>query len=536
MPANVYWKDTNRKFLGCNKNLKHILGEKYAIFLENGNTKVFKSHIAKQIDRTDNQVLEENIELEFEEIGLDINHNEVTYLTRKIPLRNKAGEVTGILGVSIDIEDRKRLERALKKSNKVKQEFIENMSHDLRTPITGILGMFQDLQNMASKMRYELKINPIIALDALQKLIKRTEENTTLGIGAVDGLLNLFNEILEVARLKANVVAMPVISFELKPLVQSILDLLHPTAKEKKLNLCVKIDSDIPPYLYGSASYVIKILLNLVSNALKFTQSGLINLTISVANEANVIKKGCPVELKIMVEDTGIGIPKNKIDKIFDHFSRLNPSCKGVYKGYGLGLYTIKKYIQEMKGSIKVDSVLDKGTIFTVILPFLAEDHSDYIIPSILEKKEHCKCQEECISTLDTSTANTRILIVEDHPMAAMGAKNTLRGCGFKEGIDVVVCGEMAVKYAATYSYNLILMDIGLPDFNGTEATKRIRSLDDPIKSKVPIVALSAHVTEENRGEYIALGMNGSILKPATVVKLTPALERYVFNKKGQNK
>jgi signal transduction histidine kinase len=309
-----------------------------------------------------------------------------THLSKKEPLLDEKNNVIGVIGISMDITQRKRLEEQLKISNAVKKEFIANMSHDLRTPITGIMGMFTDLLHEASKIQHARDGENQLAWGACDELLKnlldRVEKNSSIGLGAVDGLLNLCNEILETVRLESDTAKMPVEAFSLEAVISAVMDLVKPTALEKDLTLRMHIENDLPTYLFGSARYLSKTLLNIISNALKFTDKGSITVSSKLISTSNTtFKKGDSIHLTITVQDTGIGIPKDKFETIFEHFSRLSPSYKGQYKGYGLGLYSVKQYVNAMGGTIAVQSELGKGTDFILTLPFRVDDHADHETP-----------------------------------------------------------------------------------------------------------------------------------------------------------
>jgi signal transduction histidine kinase/CheY-like chemotaxis protein len=423
------------------------------------------------------------------------------------------------------------------KANTAKQEFIANMSHDLRTPITGIMGMLKDLLHCADQIQLkrdsENQLRDNHASECLQRLLQKVETNSHSALGAVEGLLQLCNEILETVRLETHTVEIPLEAFDLNALVSAVINLMNPTALEKGLILRTEIANDIPPYLFGSARYLSKSLLNLISNALKFTEKGSITVSFKLSKAFDgEINKGDKIVLIVCVADTGIGIPKDKHDAIFDHFSRLSPSYKGHYKGYGLGLYTVKQYVEAMKGMITVDSIAGKGTQFTLALPFTVDDHTDHALPEI-DRPISMVSPKVYTQTFDESQPhdNTRILIVEDTEVAATVARNMLKNCGCRSIIDWAPTGEIGLKKATDNHYDLILMDVGLPKMQGTEVAQKIRALDDSIKSKVPIVALTGHADAEHKKEFMAKGMNDLIIKPATNTHLIRVLNAYIFPK-----
>jgi PAS domain S-box-containing protein len=544
LPVLLFWCDSNEIILGANKLHAHAFG------CSSPNEMIGKSmfKFAKRVGFSDAEI--KKIHQDHQTIaktkkGKTTEYTNVlsdgklhTHLSKKEPLLDQDNNVIGVIGIAMDITTLKQTQAKLEKANTVKQEFIANMSHDLRTPITGIMGMLKDLVHVAAKieskrdLENQLGGNP--SDEMLQTLLERVENNSYTALGAVDGLLHLCNEILETVRLESHTAKMPTESFDLSALIDAVMNLMKPTAQEKGLSLKVEIAKDVPQYLFGSARYLSKSLLNLISNALKFTEKGSITVSTKLVKAPkDQIKKGAKIKLVICIADTGVGIPKDKFETIFEHFSRLSPSYKGHYKGYGLGLYTVKQYVEAMEGSITVDSQVGKGTQFTMTLPFTIDDHTDNELPEIDQPAVSETPSTVDVQAFDESQPhdNTRVLLVEDTGFAAIVARRTLEQCGCRSVIDWANTGEIALQKASENNYDLILMDIGLPKMQGTEVTERIRALDDPVKSQVPIVALTGHADPEHKEEFMKLGMNDLILKPANNVNMTRVLEAYVFPK-----
>ena len=357
----------------------------------------------------------------------------------------------------------------------------------------------------------------------------------TLLMGATDELLQLCNEVLEVVCLETGKPSQQVESFNFHELVKHNIELLKPAAQHKKLNLSYEIAKNMPTFLTGLFIYLDRSLLNLISNALKFTEKGFVKVTASLL-DANMKtpQVGDTITLKLTVDDSGMGIPKDKFDTIFEHFSRLTSSYQGIYKGAGLGLYTVKRYIEAMKGQITLDSEVDKGTRFTLTLPFIVSDHADRKKESIRPSKPtltlDVKAAKTELNEISTEKAAATVLLVEDSVLAAIAAKTSLKSFGC--AVDVAETGKQAVSMAQRNKYDLILMDVGLPDFTGVEATQKIRALSDPEKANVPIVALTGHANNPDRcQEALDAGMQEVINKPAQPLALELILDNYVFKK-----
>ncbi len=292
------------------------------------------------------------------------------------------GKVVGVIGLFTDITELSQAKKRAEFASKAKSEFIANISHDLRTPITGMLGMMQDMLNTADQAKSSLSDkNTLQDPSTLKKLIETVQRDNNYLMTATEELLQLCNEVLEAVRLESGEVSDNAVSFCLQNIMQHNIELFQPTAHHKKLKLVYEIDQNIPTYLTGYRIYLSRVLLNLISNALKFTEKGTITVSVNPLDTNNHV--GETTKIQILVKDTGIGIPKDKFDTIFEHFSRLTPAYEGNYKGAGLGLYTVKRYIEAMKGNIYVESELEQGSCFIVTLPFIVADHSDQETSSI---------------------------------------------------------------------------------------------------------------------------------------------------------
>jgi len=449
--------------------------------------------------------------------------------------------VGGVFARNREIVVAEKMRRRSEAANKAKTEFIANMSHDIRTPITGIVGLVQDLLNKAEKTKAHIKSSSAPGAlcsktdELLGEVVNLIQKDGKLLIGATDELLQLCNEILEVVRLESGKFENNVESFDIHSLITHNIELLQPVARHKKLQLLYDIDKSVPQFLSGSRIYLDRVLLNLISNALKFTEEGNVKISARLLHSSNSsisVATGEEIRIKIRVEDTGVGIPEDKFDTIFEHFSRLTPSYEGLYKGAGLGLYTVKRYVKAMDGKIDVSSKLNEGTCFTITLPFDVSDHADTIKQSIRSTKQIRQPVEKSeIKAEETElkkSAVASILLVEDHMLAAIAVTAVLKP--FNCHIVRAENGAQAVKMAEEGHYDLILMDIGLPDFSGIEATKKIRSLNDVKKSQVPIVALTGHANNpEMRQEALEAGMQEVMSKPAQPLALESILQQYVF-------
>lgn len=370
IPEHVYWKDKNGIYLGCNDQQAKALGlsSRKEIIGKTDFDLSWKDQ-AKEIIANDQEVMKTGIPKIAEEFGKLADGSWIVAITHKVPLKNENNENIGILGISINITERKKMEEELKKAkeqaeiaNNVKTEFLENMRHDIRTPFSGVLGIASYLE--------EIEDDP--------------QKKELLGdvMQSSKALLDYCNNILDFSNIESG---LPITNkkFSIKNLIDNLIKMETSAAKNKQLTLTSKIALGVPDMIIGDEFRVYRILINLVSNAVKFTSKGLVTVMINIAE-----KKKRTIILQIIVEDTGIGIPRDKQGFIYEKFSRLHPSSQGRYLGSGLGLRIVKEFIDDLEGEIEVQSELGKGTTFVCTIPFK--------LPLIrtLKKKDSLLCLE----------------------------------------------------------------------------------------------------------------------------------------------
>lgn len=396
------------------------------------------------------------------------------------------GECIAITGVAIDVTKEKQSEFALKQAqekaeiaeiaNQAKSEFIANMSHDLRTPVTGMLGLAQSWQMNATS--------------------SKDREDASLLIDTIYELLNLLNEILEAINLGNSRIQEKIEMFSIKSLIKHNITLLQSAANHKHLNLTYQIDLDVPSFVYGNRIYLDRSLLNLLSNAIKFTDQGSVQVSISLEHLKNKT-----AILKFTVKDTGIGIPKDKFDEIFKYFSRLTSSYQGIYKGSGLGLYIVQQYVSAMKGTIQVDSTIGQGSTFILTIPFKVSEQdkitefTDSLSSELNLQNTEYYTHTEYVKNISADDRIAHVLVVEDNPLAARMTKQILQQARCSS--DWASNGEASIEAIHSNHYDLVLMDIGLPDIDGLEATRQIRKICDT--ATLPILALTGHLPDKKK-------------------------------------
>ncbi len=442
----------------------------------------------------------------------DANNNLLYLLSSRVPLRNLAGEVVGVAGISTNVTDLKQAQQklisAIKQAeiaSQTKTDFIANMSHDIRTPITGMLGLAQSLKDNAEH--------------------HDQQQDAGLLIGSTKELLKLLNDILEISKLDSGYSEDKETVFSIADVISHNTKLLEPAAKHKKLELITSIDKAIPPHLKGNRGHIDKILLNVMSNAIKFTEKGHVKITATLDSHQYQ-----SVNLILSITDTGIGIAQDNHKKIFEHFTRLTPSYQGIYKGSGLGLYTVKRYLDQMGGHISMISNKGCGTTFTIMLPLTVGNKSELDTQTnVADEIDLIDKEVETNDGLNNTKLRrpaAKVLIVEDNMLAARMAGQLLRknNCD----VDIAETGMHAIEMIQKNPYNLVLMDIGLPDIDGITVARRLNQLN--ISKEMPIIALTGHIMDDKKQDCLNAGMQDLIIKPLSDNALQIIMDKYIFN------
>lgn len=349
----IFWKDVNSVYLGCNTTLAKAVGLKRCEDII-GKTDYDLPTTKAQSDayRADDQeVMQTRIaKLNIEEFQTLKDGKIRILMTNKAPLFDENNDVCGILAIYSDISERKKLERDLEQArdqaqaaDRAKSKFIANMSHDIRTPLTGIIGLSNLLKDDIT--------------DPIQK------EYTRMLNKSGEQLLSLLNSVLDIIASDSIKDKRHISLLNLHEMLQSLIDLETPTVQIKGIKLLVEIDSTLPKCIYSDKEKLYRILLNLLSNAIKFTPTGTITM------RARLNSQGKEQRIEFQVEDTGVGIACEDKEKIFDEFFRATPSYEGRFDGYGVGLHIVQQYLLHLSGDITVESEQDKGTTITFTIP-----------------------------------------------------------------------------------------------------------------------------------------------------------------------
>ncbi|NOR88401.1 MAG: response regulator [Bacteroidales bacterium] len=405
---------------------------------------------------------------------------EIYYVNKELKMLNQNLEQRISERTEVIEESKRELEIAMKMAEEAtlsKSSFLSNMSHEIRTPLNGIIGIT------------ELLLDEKLAEDTLRMLgsIKYSADN----------LLKIINEILDFSKIEAGKISFEEVDFNLKRLIEELLKNMKFTAQAKSLELLSKIDEAIPKYVCGDPVKLTQILTNLIGNAVKFTSSGYVKLVLRLSDEK--LENGKKV-LHFIIKDTGIGIPKNKLDSIFESFQQSDSSTSRKFGGTGLGLTISKDFVEMQGGKMSVESEEGKGSSFIFSYPY---SDVEVINSHLLEEQK----------IYEFSPLNISVLLVEDNKLNQFVSSQFLKKWNIK--VDIANNGEEAIYFLSQNKYDIVLMDIQMPIMNGLQASKKIRNENSSVlQHNIPIIALTANAFEETRKEIDSVGMNGFVSKP----------------------
>ena len=405
---------------------------------------------------------------------------------------NDQGKPLRIMGVNTDIDQLKQMECELlqakaeaERANKAKSQFLANMSHEIRTPMNGIIGLSKLLRK--SKLE-ETQSN---YLDAI--------------LTSADNLLVIINDILDFSKITEGRLHLENISFRIDQLVRNIIKSLHSTAKDKELELSYIIDSNINQVLVGDPVRINQILVNLLGNALKFTNEGFVKISLTLVKKQENVNY-----IKFLVEDSGIGIDESKQKLIFESFSQEDTSISRRFGGTGLGLAISKQLIEMMGGQIVLESSKNAGAKFYFTIP-LPDGESSKLLDHIID------------DSVDVDLSWLKILVAEDHKVNQYLIKSIFKN--WKVEPDIAENGILAVEMARSKKYDIIFMDKQMPEMGGIEATKIIR---EELKLSTPIIAITAAALKESKEVALEAGMDDYITKPFNAEELLRVISYFV--------
>lgn len=437
------------------------------------------SRIAEIVDKA----VKEKTSLVYESINITKDGRELWIQATITPIFDENGHLKNLVIVDGDITELKKAKESAEQSLHILEQFLANTSHEIRTPMNGVIGMARQL------LETNLDKQQLEYLQAIQE--------------SSNNLLHVVNDILDISKIRAGKVIFEKVEFRIADLLKSIQFLLQRKADEKKIYLNINIQNSIPEVLIGDPVRLNQVLLNLAGNAIKFTEKGGVDISANLIQSKNHV-----AEISFAITDTGIGIPEDKISYVFESFAQAQSHTNRKYGGTGLGLSISKFLIEEQGGSVSVISKENEGSSFNFSLSFGIGDPNwkgDTIVYS-----------QDMPSDVDLS--NLSVLLVEDNLINQRVAIYDLKK--WKIHVDVVDSARKAYDLLHAKNYDIILMDISMPDINGLEATKHIRkNLREPIKN-IPIIAMTASALVGEKERCFAAGMNDYISKPFNPITL----------------
>lgn len=413
------------------------------------------------------------------------------------PIRNALTEVTGLAIFSQDITERILFEEELKEAKikaeagaKAKSAFLSNMSHEIRTPMNVIMGLTN-----------------IVLQDHLSE---KSRENLRTVKSATENLLGIINDVLDISKIEAGKVSLEEKDFNLFELLKDIERVFSFSTKEKKLYFNVNMAEDVPKIVKGDRLRLNQVLINLLGNAFKFTNDGGVTLEVSILEESLSFNV-----LKFVIADTGIGIPVRQQDSIFESFTQAFSDKAKKIQGTGLGLAITKQLVELQNGHVYVQSELGKGSDFIIELPFLKANSTQIISENLNNNKLQGKI----------SLKGMRILLAEDNLLNQFVAKQIL--AEWQIVLEIANTGVEVLEKMAKEDFDLILMDLQMPEMSGLEASEYIRTKLPAPENSIPIIALTADAFQDTRQKALEIGINAVVTKPFQAEELFNAIAQF---------
>ncbi len=470
-PDLVYYRNEDGYFSGCNKAMEELTGKSETELIGLTPYDVYTADVADNVVETDKEVFDSNEPLTYEQWLQFPNGRQAFFELSKVPFFNQSGRRLGLLGFGRDITERKKYAETLEKASRDKTTFISTISHELRTPLNGIVGL--------SRILLDDELS-----DSQRKYLK------TIHVSAVT-LGNIFNDIVDLDKLdrkRLDIVKKPL---NFNDFISDLHSLAHLQAQQKNLYLSFKQGDGLPEYIDTDGTRLRQVLWNLVSNAVKFTEQGKVEIRVF----AEPLERGNYL-LRFEIQDTGIGIPAQQLEKIFAMYYQVEGNRHAT--GTGIGLAVSKQLVTALEGSIEVESKPGIGSTFTVELAVEAPE------------------QYKQLSAVAAKQPKLNLLLVEDVELNVTVAKALLEKLG--HSVSVAMTGQAALDMVKAHEYQLILLDINLPDMSGFDVAATL--WENYGDSLPPIVALTANLIKD-KSEYFERGMDDAISKPICLEAVT---------------
>lgn len=477
-PDLVFYRNEDKAFSGCNRAMELLTGksEKQLIGLQPHD--VYAPEAAEKVIETDEKVFRHNVSLTYEQ-WLDYpDGRKACFEIRKVPYYDRVGKRHGLMGFGRDITERKRYQDALERASRDKTTFISTISHELRTPLNGIVGL--------SRILLDTDLTP-----------EQHKYLQTIHVSAVT-LGHIFNDIIDMDKIERRKVQLDNQPIDFTGFLADLENLSGLQAQQKGLRFVMEPALPLPHKVITDGTRLRQIIWNLISNAVKFTQKGQVTVRVSYENGM----------LRFEVEDSGIGIPQSEQDKIFAMYYQVKDSHGGKpATGTGIGLAVSRRLAKNMGGDITVSSHPGKGSVFTLTVQ----------APRVAEEIDSTTSDD------DMPLPALHVLLVEDIELNVIVARSVLEKMG--NSVDVAMTGQEALDMFKLGEYDLVLLDIQLPDMTGLDISRKLTSQFQK-EELPPLVALTANVLKD-KGEYLAAGMDDVLSKPLSVPALTAMIKKF---------
>ncbi|WP_413525184.1 aerobic respiration two-component sensor histidine kinase ArcB [Photobacterium phosphoreum] len=483
-PDLIYYRNEKNQFSGCNRAMAELVGKSEKELVGLTPWDVYPAEVAKHIIKTDQELFDDNTAMTDEQ-WLDYpNGKKALFELRKVPFYRRNGKRLGLMGFGRDITERKKYEDALEKASRDKTAFIATISHELRTPLNGIVGL--------SRMLLETELTDE------QRGYLRTVHVSAITLG------NIFNDIIDLDKSDRRRLELLPQPLDLHGFIDEIGNISQLMAEQKGLRFDLECLTELPQNIKVDSTRLRQVLWNLIGNATKFTKQGGVVLSVSSdihEHDADIIFE---------VEDSGIGIPKAEIENIFAMYYQVQQGDDNLHAvGTGIGLAVSQQLIQLMGGDISVDSEVGAGSTFTVKIKVP-------LVETVVEEHE--------VTDVHPEMTGLSIFMVEDIELNVVVAKSLLERLGHE--VTVAMRGDQALAMFKPEDYDLVLLDIQLPDMTGFDIAQQLRQQYQDLPA---LVALTANVVND-KTEYLAKGMDEVLNKPLSVKAITSVIENLVLS------
>jgi PAS domain S-box-containing protein len=516
LPQSIFRKDPEGRFTFANRRFCEALGQPLDGVLGKTDGDFFPPDLAAKYRGDDQKVMATGAVLETVEGHQNRNGERFHVQVVKVPLRDEAGRPLGIQGIFWDVTERVRAEEQLRhakeaaeSANRAKNEFLATVSHEIRTPMNGILGM----------------------TDLLLAAEGNARQREYLGLVKVsaESLLAIINDLLDFSKIEAGRLELDATPFRLRASLNDVMRALSVRAAEKELHVTWHVEPSVPDDLIGDRGRLAQVLVNLVGNAIKFTERGAVALHVRVDKDARSQgdreTKVELVSLAFDVRDTGIGIPADKLTAIFEPFVQADSSTTRKYGGTGLGLAIVRRLVSLMDGTLSVESELGRGSAFRFTIRFQGADSSGRErAPNVQERPTRVTRVDETPLCLHArAPRRLHVLVAEDNPVNQTLVRRLLEAWG--HSVVVVTDGARAADAVENERFDVVLMDLRMPGVDGFAGVARIREAKRKGGGRLPVVAVTAQAMKGDRERCLEAGFDGYVTKPIRPGELKRALD-----------